>query len=121
MNWMVPNFIHLFILKILGTVLGPEHTMKNTLKTLEIRDTVLGKISVFSSFAASNKFSLLPSPRQKKKNHSGYIGRHKQVYQQLCFAFLRPELMEPFILFIHSSERYFVSTNYVSGPSLDAG
>lgn len=31
-----------------------------------------------------------------------------------------PELLEPFILFIYSSERYFLSTNCESGPTLDA-
>lgn len=43
------------------------------------------------------------------------------MYRQLCFDFLMPELLEPFILFIYSSEIYYLSTNYESGPALDAG
>lgn len=36
----------------------------------------------------------------------------------LCLMF---ELLEPFILCIHSSGTYFLSTSYESGPALDAG
>ena len=32
-----------------------------------------------------------------------------------------PELLQPFILCIYSSEQYFLSTSYESGPTLEAG